>query len=294
MQILSGFLVVDKPQGWTSFDVVAKLRKLTGISRIGHLGTLDPLATGVLVVAIGEGTKLIEYFMGVDKVYEVAVEIGKISDTYDREGKVTQVNYDPAIFSEEKLQALLPTFCGNILQVPPAYSAIKVQGRSAYALARAGKVVDLKPRRVRIDELTLLAFTPPTFSLRVKCGSGTYIRSLVHDLGQRLGCGAVMTALRRTSVGPFSLEVALPVDSPLAFFWQALISLEQMVQDWPSASFDARDASRLRQGQTFPCPLNFPSVHCGQPVAAFHDDSLIALVACDAHHHVKVLKNLLQ
>lgn len=208
-----GFLVIDKPQGWTSHDVVAKMRGILKERKIGHLGTLDPLATGVLVLAVGrDATKQVSHYMGVDKDYEGEFELGKTSDTYDSEGKVVETGFDVTQLSEEQVKEALATFWGKTLQMPPAFSAKKVGGKKAYQLARAGKTVELQPKEVEMDG-EVLEWKPPFVRFRVKVSSGTYIRSLVHDLGQFLGCGAILTQLRRTRVGEFTLKEAKTVQS---------------------------------------------------------------------------------
>ena len=202
-----GFLVIDKPQGWTSHDVVAKVRNILGIRKIGHLGTLDPISTGVLVLAVGRKyTKQVQDYMGVDKEYEAEMELGKVSDTYDAEGKVeeTGVALD---FSESQIKLAMEPVWGTTMQVPPAFSATKVKGRRAYNMARAGEKVELKPREVTMEAWDI-QWDPPFVRFKVKVSSGTYVRALIHDIGQALGCGAVMTALRRTRVGEFTLDQA--------------------------------------------------------------------------------------
>lgn len=202
-----GFLIIDKPQGWTSHDVVAKLRGIFKEKKIGHLGTLDPLATGVLVLAVGRtATKEISKYMLVDKEYEVEMELGKVSDTYDAEG-IVKANESWRGVKKTQVLFLLEGFWGKSYQVPPPFSAKKVKGKKAYALARAGKPVLLKPVEVEMQgrdiqvELPFVRFT-------VVVSSGTYVRSLVHDVGQALGCGAMVTQLRRTRVGPFHIKDA--------------------------------------------------------------------------------------
>lgn len=204
----SGFLIIDKPATWTSHDVVAKLRGILKERKIGHLGTLDPLATGVLVVAVGrDATKQIQNFMKLDKEYSVEMELGKISDTYDSEGKVETTGFDLAQLDKKLVQETLESFWGKSMQMPPAFSAKKINGKKAYELARAGKVVELKAVEVSMQgrdievDLPFVRFT-------VTVSSGTYVRSLVHDLGQKLGCGGILTALRRTRVGEWKLEDA--------------------------------------------------------------------------------------
>ncbi len=208
MMLPEGFLIVDKPSGWTSHDVVAKLRGILKEKKIGHLGTLDPLATGVLVLAVGrKATKQIQHYMKLDKEYEVEMELGKVSDTYDTEGNVQEMNYDSSILSKKTVQKAVESFWGDSLQMPPAFSAKKIQGKKAYELARAGKEVVLQAVQVHMQGREVKVQFP-FVSFTVEVSSGTYIRSLVHDIGQKLGCGAVMTQLRRTRVGPFLLSEA--------------------------------------------------------------------------------------
>lgn len=201
-----GFLIIDKDSGWTSHDVVAKMRGVLGERKIGHMGTLDPLATGVLVLAVGkEYTKQIQNYMGVDKDYEVEMELGKVSDTYDSEGQVEETGVQMP--SEEQILEVMEKFWGKTMQMPPAFSAKKVGGQRAYKLARAGKEVKLEPREVEMQGRDI-EVDLPFVRFKVEVSSGTYVRSLVHDIGQELACGAIMTALRRTRVGEFKLEGA--------------------------------------------------------------------------------------
>lgn len=203
-----GFLVIDKPSGWTSHDVVAKLRGLLKEKKIGHLGTLDPLATGVLVVAVGrDATKQIQHYMKLDKEYEVEMELGKISDTYDAEGKIEGTGFDLTRLDKKSVQSALESFWGESMQMPPAFSAKKINGKKAYELARAGKTVELKPVQVHMQGKNI-EVDFPFVRFVVEVSSGTYIRSLVHDVGQKLGCGALLTRLRRTRVGDFTLQEA--------------------------------------------------------------------------------------
>lgn len=200
-----GFYLVDKPQTWTSHDVVAKLRGLLKVKKIGHLGTLDPLATGLLVVAVGrDSTKRISQFMKADKDYEVELELGKISDTYDSEGKVQATGFDLASLNKKNVQEVLAGFWGKSLQMPPAFSAKKINGKKAYELARAGLPVELKAVEVEMQGENI-EVELPFVRFRVTVSSGTYVRSLVHDFGQKLGCGAILVRLRRTRVGEFKL-----------------------------------------------------------------------------------------
>ncbi|MEK9166818.1 MAG: tRNA pseudouridine(55) synthase TruB [Patescibacteria group bacterium] len=207
---MSGFIIIDKPTGWTSHDVVAKMRGVLKERKIGHLGTLDPLATGVLVLAVGrDATKQISQFMKLDKEYEATMELGKVSDTYDTEGKVESLPIGD--FGPEEIVRVMESFCGESLQMPPAFSAKKIGGKKAYELARAGLPVELKPVMVKM-RLWDISIEMPIVKFKVEVSSGTYIRSLVHDIGQKLGCGAVLTALRRTRVGDFKLEDAKKIE----------------------------------------------------------------------------------
>ncbi len=205
---MQGFLIIDKPKTWTSHDVVAKLRGILKERKIGHLGTLDPLATGVLVCAVGrEATKQIQNFMKLDKEYVVELELGKTSDTYDSDGKVEETGFDLSILDKKLVQETLEGFWGKSMQMPPAFSAKKINGKKAYELARAGKPVELKAVEVEMHGCDI-EVELPFVRFIVTVSSGTYVRSLVHDLGQKLGCGAILTALRRTRVGEFKIEDA--------------------------------------------------------------------------------------
>ncbi|MFA4814953.1 MAG: tRNA pseudouridine(55) synthase TruB [Candidatus Gracilibacteria bacterium] len=205
---MQGFLIIDKPTTWTSHDVVAKLRGILKEKKIGHLGTLDPLATGVLVVAVGRSaTKQIQHFMKLDKEYEVELELGKISDTYDSDGKVEKTGFDVRELDKKLVQETLESFWGKSMQMPPAFSAKKIHGKKAYELARAGKPVELKEVEVEMQGRDI-EVNLPFVRFIVTVSSGTYVRSLVHDFGQKLGCGALLTALRRIRVGDFKIADA--------------------------------------------------------------------------------------
>ncbi len=213
---MDGILLIDKPKGWTSFDVVAKVRgqikRETGIKKpkVGHTGTLDPLATGLMVVVVGSYCKRAQEFSKLDKTYEVEMQLGQTSTTGDGEGEKTHVSDD--IPSEQAVLAALEAFKGEISQVPPIYSAIKVNGQRAYDLARKGKEVILEPRKVIIYDLSSITYAYPKISFTVRVSSGTYIRSLVEDVGKELGTGAYMSNLRRTEVGEFKLKGACTVE----------------------------------------------------------------------------------
>ncbi|GAB4470060.1 MAG: tRNA pseudouridine(55) synthase TruB [Anaerolineae bacterium] len=208
--MLFGLLSIDKPAGPTSHDIVAAVRRGVGERRIGHAGTLDPLATGVLVLALGPATRLLEYLAASTKSYRATIRLGVTTPTYDLESQPTAEQPLPAGLTREVLEDVLERFRGEIEQIPPPYSAVKIGGQAAHRLARAGERVELAPRRVTIFALTIEDFSPPLVTLSLTCSAGTYVRSLAHDLGQMLGCGAALSALTRTASGRFRLEDAAP------------------------------------------------------------------------------------
>jgi len=206
---VEGFLIVDKPKGWTSHDVVAWVRRTLKVRRVGHTGTLDPLATGVLVLALGQATKFISFLDEAEKEYMVTLRLGASTDTDDAEGKIIAQKGVPEGLSREKFVEVCRAFTGEVMQRPPLFSAIHYRGRRLYELARKGKQVEVPPKRVFIYSLEVLDFDLPYVQLRVKCSKGTYMRSLVRDIGEVLECGAYVEALRRTRSGPFREEQAL-------------------------------------------------------------------------------------
>jgi len=212
-------LLIDKPADWTSFDVVAKIRgaarTISGNKKIkvGHAGTLDPFATGLLIVLIGDETKKQDMYMKQDKEYETTLFLGAMSTTGDPEGEITPHEYK--IPDQKDISTSLETLQGTISQTPPIYSAIKVYGQRAYKLARAGEIPEMKPREVVIYKIELLNYNFPQLKIRVNCSSGTYIRTLAEDIGKRLGCGAYLTTLRRTKIGEYRIEDALAIDKAL-------------------------------------------------------------------------------
>ena len=207
---MNGILLIDKPSGWTSSDVVAKLRGILHERRIGHSGTLDPMATGLLVVFVGRATRAVEFAEGHDKRYLAGLRPGLVTDTQDITGKA--VGGMPREVTEEELEQALAAFRGHILQIPPMYSAIKVKGQKLYEIARHGGEVERRPRPVCIHELKLAGREGEDFLLDISCSKGTYVRTLCHDIGARLGCGACMSSLRRLSAGDFSVEGACALE----------------------------------------------------------------------------------
>ena len=206
---ISGILVVDKPVGMTSHDVVEVIRKGTNIRRAGHTGTLDPRATGVLVVLVGPAVRLSEFVSAADKRYQAIIKLGGATDTYDADGRQTgQPAFAPVNVTESQFDEVLQRFVGEIEQTPPPFSAVKVHGRKAYEMARAGEEVELAPRKINVYHLEVLEWAPPEVVIDVHCSSGTYVRSLANDLGKQLGCGAYLVGLRRTKSGRFTLREA--------------------------------------------------------------------------------------
>lgn len=248
-----GIFNIDKPTGMTSHDVVDAVRRLVRQRRVGHAGTLDPLATGVLVVCVGNATRLVEYMVGHDKEYRVTVRLGVETDTYDAEGSVVAERPVPPL-SRDDIEAVLSHFRGEIEQIPPPYSAIRRGGRRLYELARAGAKVEVPPRRVTIYALNLEAWQPPNLILHVVCSAGTYVRSLAYDIGRALGTGGHVVALRRLRSGPFRVEDAVPLDVLLqAPDWRAsLLPPDAGLVDWPRLDLAPDQAEDVRHGRFLP------------------------------------------
>jgi tRNA pseudouridine55 synthase len=248
---MTGILLIDKPQGWTSSDVVAKLRGILHERRIGHSGTLDPLATGLLVVFVGRATRAVSFAEGHDKRYLAGLCLGVETDTQDVTG--TRTGGDPRPVTEAELEAALAQFRGPIQQIPPMYSAIKVGGKKRYEIARRGGEVERRPRPVRIRELRLLGREGEDWLLDVTCSKGTYIRTLCHDIGQSLGCGGCMSALRRVRAGDFSLEQAHTLDqireaADRGEAEKLLLPVDSLFREVPPLSLDAKGEARIRCG----------------------------------------------
>ena len=280
--LVSGILNINKPRSWTSHDVVAKVRRLIGQRRVGHAGTLDPLATGVLLLCVGQATRVAEYLMAGQKRYRATLRLGISTDTYDAEGEVTR-EVRPVDVSLRQIEATIPTFTGEIEQVPPMYSALKRGGQPLYKLARRGETVERQPRRVTIEALEIVAWTTPELRLEIVCSPGTYIRSLAHDLGERLGCGAHVTGLTRLASGRFTLSKTVSLETlaqaVAAGDWVRLLHpLDAALLDFEALTIDATDTQRLRHGQPLPCPTP-PSTALGRAYGP--DGALIAIVAHD-------------
>ncbi|MBL8164357.1 MAG: tRNA pseudouridine(55) synthase TruB [Anaerolineae bacterium] len=271
-----GFLNINKPAGLTSHDVVARLRRSLRLKKVGHAGTLDPLATGVLVICVGAATRLSEYVMASRKRYQAVARLGVTTDTYDADGQVVQVR-DASGVTRPDVEAALNAFRGDILQHPPAYSAIKQGGRKLYELARAGEVVEAAARPVTIHALDLVDWSAPQFTLDVACSAGTYIRSLAYDLGEALGVGAHLTALTRTASGIFDGSASVDLGALLqdAQWQRHLISPQRALADYPAITLTAHAITELHYGR----PV--PDLTADEGAAAFAyapDGTLVAVV----------------
>lgn len=262
---LSGFFNVDKPAGMTSHDVVAALRRAGKERRVGHAGTLDPMATGVLLVAVGSATRVIEYLQDGQKVYQGTVRFGLTTTSYDIEGEVVSQAAPDAVaaLTREQVEAAMVPFRGVIQQVPPMVSALKRDGRRLYDLAREGIEVEREPRTVEVSELILTDWSPPSATFRATVSKGTYIRSLAHDLGQALGIGGTLTALRRLAVGPFTIDGAESletlVDALAGDYWTQFIHpLDEALLAFDACVVDKATEEAIRQGRqvTLPCELS--------------------------------------
>lgn len=275
---MHGFLNIDKPMGMTSHDVVAKLRRLTGQRRIGHAGTLDPSATGVLVVALGAATRLIEYIQErTTKQYLATVYFGLATDTDDAEGTVIATAPVPPL-DIPALQQVLAGFRGAIMQIPPMYSALHHEGRRLHELARAGRKVDRPARAVRIEQLEILSWEPPVLVMEVECSKGTYIRSLARDMGAVVGCGAHLRQLRRTAIGTFAIAQSIPLATLEAdphHIPSMLLPPESAVADWPVVVLSQIEVGKVRNGQ----PIDIQSSPHDRARAHSPDGGLIALLA---------------
>ena len=252
---MDGIVIVDKPQGWTSQDVTARLRRVFGTRRIGHGGTLDPMATGVLPVFVGRATRGVEFFEHAEKTYETVLRLGITTDTEDMTGTV--LTEEKVSFTEEQLQEALAAFRGEILQVPPMYSALKVNGQKLCDLARKGKTVERQPRPVTIYELTLVERGENTLRLRVRCSKGTYIRTLCKDIGEKLGCGGCMESLRRVAAGEYTTREAVPLQTLLDTEEpeKYLRGVDTMFRNHPAVTLTANQETRCRNGNAFSVSL---------------------------------------
>ena len=252
---MNGIVIVDKPQEWTSQDVTARLRRVFNTRRIGHGGTLDPMATGVLPVFVGRATRGVEFFEHAEKAYEAVLLLGRTTDTEDVFG--TTLEEREVKISEQEFMDILPKFRGKILQVPPMYSALKVNGQKLCDLARKGKEVERQPREIEIFELNCLEFTGTTARLRVRCSKGTYIRTLCKDIGEALGCGGCMQELRRVQAGEYTIAEAIPLQELLDTqeAEKYLRGVDTMFRNHPQVTLTPNQEKRCRCGNSFSVKL---------------------------------------
>ena len=266
---MNGIVIIDKPEGWTSQDVVSKLRGVLHTKRIGHGGTLDPMATGVLPVFVGRATRAVEFFEHAEKTYETVLRLGITTDTEDISGTV--LSEQDAFVTGAKLEQVLEKFRGEILQVPPMYSALKVGGQKLVDLARKGREVERKPRPVTIHELTLLSMEADGIHLRVRCSKGTYIRTLCKDIGQALGCGGCMASLRRVTAGEYTIAEAVPLEELIqaADPESYLRSVDSMFASYPAVTLTANQEKRCRCGNSFSVVMEPGTYRCYSQIGEF-------------------------
>ncbi len=252
-----GFLNVNKPLDYTSHDIVARVRRryreLTGSKKVGHAGTLDPRATGVLILCLGSATRLSDYVMHTTKTYRAQITLGKVTDTYDAEGEFVEEN-DASHVNLADIEAILPQFAGNIQQIPPMYSAIKIDGKKLYDLAREGKTIKRKPRDVTISNLTIIEWVNPTVTLDVVCSSGTYIRSLAYDIGQALNVGAYLSGLERSASGNFDVSDSISLDTIMSddSWHEQIIRPHTVLQHLQSVILNDDQITSVQQGKFIP------------------------------------------
>lgn len=285
----NGILIVDKPAGWTSQDVAAKLRGVFHEKRVGHGGTLDPMATGVLPIFIGRATRAVPFFEHADKVYEAGLRLGLVTDTQDVTGRTLETH--EVDITQERLEAALDSFRGEIAQIPPMYSAIKVNGQKLYALARQGKAVERAPRPVTIFALDLLGGAGADWRLRVHCSKGTYVRTLCHDIGAALGCGGCLSALRRTRAGAYdvtrshTMAEILAAENPEAL----LLPTDSLFSDRPALKVAENAERKLRNG----APLHTPKLKDGE-YRVYNQAGDFLLLAQVANGELKTVKSFFE
>lgn len=285
---MDGILNINKPCGMTSHDVVARIRRLLKQKRVGHAGTLDPAASGVLPICVGQATRLAEYISESGKIYRAEVTFGVVTDTYDSEGAVLHTN-DVRGLTLAQIEPVLSSFLGSHMQLPPRYSAIKLQGQPAYKRMRAGEEVTLTPRPVEIYQLQILDWQSPRLTLLVACSKGTYIRSLAYDLGEQLGCGAYLSALLRTRSGPFDLATSITLEQLDTAIDQNnidafLLPPDSALSHYPAIHLDVATSTRVLHGNKFSCDQIPPTT---QPVRIYDAEGhFLAIAAWDAEQQM--------
>jgi len=288
---MNGVLIINKPAGMTSFDVVRQVRRMTKTRRVGHAGTLDPMATGVLPVAVGTATRLIEYLMAGDKTYRATLKLGSVTDTQDSEGQVLKEKPWESV-DRESINSAVENFVGEIEQLPPMYSALKKDGQPLYKLARQGLEVEREPRKVHVKSLFVDEFSPPYMTFTVDCSKGTYVRTLCHDIGQMLGCGAHMTDLRRLTCGRFTLATSHPLEALEGLSEQGrslpLLSLAEALADWSTLKVDGLILERLQNGVApYMADLVGDEPVAGDKVRFVADETLVAVASYAPGGHGK-------
>lgn len=278
---MNGILIIDKPQGVTSFDMVRQARRWCQTRRVGHAGTLDPLATGVLPIAVGWATRLVEYMMAGEKTYQATMKLGASTDTQDSEGQILEEK-EWAHVDRDTFDAALSSFIGQIQQLPPMFSALKKDGQPLYKLARKGIEVERQPRSITIESLTLDEFAPPFVTFTVRCSKGTYVRTLCHDLGQKMNCGAHMTALRRLGCGQFDVTVSHTPDEILELVGQGkplpLLSPAAALADWPTLTVTGTLLDKLQDGVAPDmADLDVSAITAGDRVRFMTEGDLVAI-----------------
>jgi len=278
-----GILILNKPGGITSRDLVNRVARLLPRIKVGHAGTLDPLASGILIVCVGAATRLVEALQQLPKSYRTVFRLGARSDTLDADGRIVALPC-PRVPSPLEVEHLLPRFLGQVVQKPPDYSALKIKGRRAYDLARAGRAVELAPRLVRIDQIALVRYSWPHLELDIDCGSGTYIRSIARDLGEALSCGALVETLVRTRVGPFLLAQAVdPADLSTESIGRHLRPALDAVPDWPRLVLESRQLESVVHGRRLtPGEMGSPPIAAGWVALLDSAGNLVALGELDS------------
>lgn len=293
MDVRGGILLVDKPVGPTSHDVVAKVRRVAGLRRVGHAGTLDPFASGLLILLLGQATRLSEYLLGLDKDYLATARLGVETTTCDPEGEVVVENRGWEDLEAQEVGRALSSFLGRILQEPPVYSSKKIRGEAAHRRVRRGEVVQMKAVEVTVHRIKLLEFSPPEIRFQLSCSSGTYVRALGRDLGKKLGVGAHLTSLRRTGIGALSVDdsISLQELEDTREWQERLLSPARALSHLPAVSVGEEEVRRIRQGQDIPLAGGAPSQ--AAPVRILEKGELVAmgLVRGDRIRPKKVLRS---
>ncbi len=281
---MDGVLVMDKPRGVTSFWVVQRVRRITGQRKAGHAGSLDPLATGLLLVCLGRATKIVQFLMEGEKVYRGAMTLGLITDTYDADGRVVEERPIPPL-TLEQVQDAAAAFVGPLMQEPPPFSAAKHKGQPLYKLARRGITVKKEPRQVVVHSFEILAVNPPQVEFQVRCSKGTYVRSLAHELGLRLGCGAILSRLTRTGCGPFTLDDAVGLEEleeagREGRLGDLVVPIARALAHLPAVEVERAVAQAVRQGAGVAADLVAPRCSQGGFVRLVSGGELVAVVPC--------------